>query len=446
MNEIQGKKILILGFGKEGQSTLSYLKKHHPDLDIEIADQKEIEITNKHIKTHIGKDYLNLLQEFDTVIRTPGIPNRLPEIQNYIKSGKHLTSATNIFFSQVKSKTIGITGTKGKSTTTSLIYHILKSSFPNTHLVGNIGIPMLDLLDKLNSESIVVAELSSHQLEDCRYSPHIAVLLEIVPEHLDHAGTFENYILSKSNITYFQNSTDYLVFNPAHIETNRIAQETKATKITFSLTNKDSFAYAEQGTLYLKPRVKVIDVNEIPLISRGNQENSLAAISTCSIFNIPVELITSHLKTFQPLEHRLELVGKFKEIIFYNDSISTTPQSTINAIDAFADLETLIVGGYDRGLDFSPLVDKILDSKIKNLILLPTTGEAILAKIKDSEKSYSQIKISSVKTMDQAVEFAFKETSPNKICLLSPAASSYTSYTSFEERGNHFKNLIKETK
>lgn len=366
IKDLKDKSILILGLGREGQSTFKFLKKVFPDQKIATADQKD------------GKDYLDKLVDYDLIIKSPGIPY-LPEIKKVKKEGKIITSATKIFFENFKGKIIGVSGTKGKSTTASLIYQVLKEADLDVHLVGNIGQPALDLLDKLNENSIVVYELSSFQLEDLNRSPHIAIVTNIYPEHLDHHGDFENYKNAKENVFKYQTKRDFLVLN------------------------KDGVS---------------------------------AAKAVGKIFKIPPKKIKQAIKNFQPLPHRLEFVGEFKEIKFYNDSLATIPQATMRALDILADVETLIAGGFDRGIDYSILGPAIDKSKIKNLILFPTTGKKISKYVK------KKINIFNVNNMKDAVRIAFKKTPKGKIVLLSPASSSFNLFKDYEDRGNQFKKAV----
>lgn len=419
LNKLEDKKILILGFGREGKATFNFLKKHFPEKKIGIADKSD------------GKKYLDTLKNYDVIIKSPGIPY-LPEIKKARKRGKIITSATNIFFDNFKGKIIGITGTKGKSTTTSLIYEILKNGGFDVYLVGNIGHPALDLLDKMNDNSIVVFELSSFQLSDLTLSPHIVVITNIFPEHLDWHGSFEDYKKSKENIIKFQNELDYLIYNENDPEVLRIVQKSKASKIPFSLSRRNEIL---EG---------IIEEKDVPLTGQFNVGNVIPAIITAKLFNIQNEKITKGIRNFKPLPDRLEFVGKIKGIRFYNDSLATNPMATIVAIEALGnDVETLITGGFDRGLDYSILGRVIFKSKIKNLILFPTTGEKIWNAVRNSNKyQKSSIKKFDVNNMKEAVRLAYKYTKSGKICLLSPASASFNLFRDYKDRGNQFKRWV----
>ncbi|MBI2196765.1 UDP-N-acetylmuramoyl-L-alanine--D-glutamate ligase [Candidatus Daviesbacteria bacterium] len=418
LQSFEDQKTLILGFGREGRATLDYFKKHYPNRKIGIADQSD------------GENYLEKLKDYDVIIKSPGIPY-LPEIKEAKKQGKVITSATQFFFNNFKGKIIGITGTKGKSTTASLIYEVLKKGGMDAHLVGNIGKPALDLLDNLNENSVVVYELSSFQLEDLDKSPHIGVMTNIYPEHLDRHGDFPLYVRAKNNITKFQTSQDYLIYNQDIAEFKYIAEQSHAKKIAFSKKDKQMVS-------------DVVHKDTIPLLGEFNLLNIVPAIIIGRLFKIPDEKIEEAIINFKPLPHRLEFVAEISGIRFYNDSLSTIPQSTVEALAALGrNVETLIAGGYDRGIDYSILGKAIAKSKIKNLILFPDTGtkiwKAVSLKIKNLKLKIRKFDTDS---MQDAVEIAFKHTTPGKIVLLSPASTSFNLFKDYEDRGNQFKDFV----
>ncbi len=418
MNEIVGEKVLIAGYGVEGQSTHKYLRENFPQLKIGIADKQQVEPQlPADLGVFSGENYLDKLDGFDTIIRSPGIsPSQL---KNFIGQ---VTSATNIFFSKVLGKTIGVTGTKGKSTTATLIAQVLKKQYSDVRLVGNIGNPSLLELKNSNRETFFVIELSSQQLEDVNYSPHIAVLLAIYPEHLNAHGNFENYMAAKARLVKFQKPTDYVIFNPDNEVIKTIVQTTRSQKIEF---------------------VKDIDQEKTHLPGPGNRENLRAAITVGNLLGIQPEKTQEALAEFKGLPHRLEFVGEENGVKFYNDSLSTIPEALINAMEALgSDVETVIAGGYDRGLDFINLGEYLANKPgFKNLILFPTTGEKIWEAVKNANPQ-TIINKFDVESMEEAVKIAFEKTSPGKICLLSPASPSFGIFKDYADRGNQFKNLV----
>ncbi len=438
MKEIIGSSVLILGYGAEGQSVHCWLKKFYPRLKIGIADQNR------------DKNYLDAIKNYDTIVRSPGIPADSPALLKASIAGKQLTSATNIFFSVCPEKIIAVTGTKGKSTTASLIQTILSTAYPDVRLVGNIGNPALDYLDGADKNTLFVIELSSYQLEDIHYSPSIAVMLAIVPEHLDHHRGFKNYASAKSRIIRYQSPNDAVIFNPSHDVSAKLANQSAAKKFCFSLEpDIASFCWIERGKIYAKGKDKIskliIPTDEIPLLGEGNLENCMAAITVGILMDVPLERIRKTITGFQPLEHRLEFVGEFRGIEFYDDSIATIPEATIHAVKALGEkVETLILGGFDRGIDYSGLGLFLRQRKeIKTLILFPDTGKKIWQAVCGATPQKKlEINMFEVSSMQEAVAIAFRQTSSGRVCLLSPASASYNLYTNFKERGNEFKRQI----
>ncbi len=408
ISELNDKKIVILGFGVEGQATLRFLKHHFPEKEIGIADIKD------------GPDYLEKLKEYDLVIKTAGIPKRVIN-QPY-------TTATNIFFANTKGKIIGITGSKGKSTTASLVYDILKAAGFDVKLVGNIGTPMLDeLLMPEPKGRLYVCELSSYQLEDLNYSPHISVFINFFPDHLDYHSGLEPYWQAKKNILSYATSKDYFVYDPQYERLAALAKETKARAIPFV------------ETLPFSP-------NAIPLLGEHNVLNVRAAATVARIFNVKNKDMAKAVRAFKSLPHRLEKVGVFRGITFYDDAISTTPESTTAALEALPQVGTLFLGGTDRRYNFDALALKILEKNIANIVLFPESG----ARIRDSiqkiaaEKGREMSKILETDDMKKAIAFAYANTPTQSICLLSTASPSYSLWKNFEEKGDLFQRFVKE--
>ena len=391
LENFANKKILILGFGREGQDTFKFLKKLFPKNKIDIADQK------------FDKNYLQKLNSYDIIIKSPGLPFKKIHRLNLWK----ITTQTDIFFENCPGTIIGITGTKGKSTTSYWIYQVLKNAGKKVHLIGNIGVPVLASLLKAKKYDIFVYELSSHQLYNLKKSPHIAVLLNIYPEHLDYYRNFKDYWQAKANIAKYQTKNDYLIYNAADLLVRKIAEKSKAKKIPI------------QGKYY--------------------ELNLAAAKAAAKIFKAPMP------KKFKMLPHRLEYVGKFKGIEFYNDSLSTVPETAIEALDFLGDkVQTMILGGFDRGLDFKKLAERIFVSKIKTLILFPTTGKRIWQGLKELSSCRKELSSFSVDNMREAVELAYKHTGAGKICLLSPASPSFGIFKDYAQRGDLFKKFVKK--
>jgi len=450
MKEIPQSPVLILGYGREGQSVHNYLNLHHPKISLGIADQQDVSsVVNTNVNLHSGKEYLQSVFDYNVIIRSPGIPTNLPELQRARNQGKWVTSATNIFFSECPGVVIGVTGTKGKSTTTSLIAEIVRKKNEDVRLVGNIGLPALDYLDGADENTIFVMELSSHQLEDCHYSPHIAVVLDIVPEHLDYYKNFAQYAKAKGRIIANQTGDDIVIFNPNHPEVVKLVEQTQSQKMSFSSTyGPNFFCWIENGIVYTKGKAgkkeEILSTKSIPLLGKGNIENSLAAITAGLVLNVPIDKIQRAIYEFKPLEHRLEFVGEFRGIKFYNDSLATIPEAAIHALEALGpDVSTLIAGGYDRGLNYSSLGKIIVRSSVQNLVLFPDTGSKIADAVKTANPN-SQINIIPVTRMKEAVNLAYELTAPGKICVMSPAAASFNLFKDYAERGRAFKECIQK--
>jgi UDP-N-acetylmuramoyl-L-alanine---L-glutamate ligase len=439
--ELGQKSILILGFGTEGHATYEFLRKRWPSKPLTIADKRSLEEFpaevarriqgDPHITGNFGPRYLDSADGYNgVIIKTPGIPASIDAIARSLKTGSILTSHSQIFLSNYpREKVIGITGTKGKSTTASLIHHILRSAGMPAELVGNIGKPPLARIEEVSENTFFVYEFSSHQLAEIRTSPHIAVLLNVVPEHLDYYDTFEEYAAAKENITRFQTAEDFLIFNSDYPVPAAIAGRSKATLKPFS---------AQDGT------DGVIKPGEIPLPGKFNLQNVMAAIAVASLCGVPAEVIRTAILSFRPLPHRLEPVGTFKGITFYDDSIATIPDATLAALETLgSDVQTLILGGHERNLSFSEL-GTLLPPNIRTVILFPPTGLRIWNAIETHSKNPALPSAFFVRDMEQAVKIAYEHTGEGKICLLSPASPSFGTFRDYAERGDFFKAFVRK--
>lgn len=396
---------LILGYGKEGQTTKQYLKKYWPKLKVTIGDEAK------------DKAYLKKQAGFDIAIKTPGLPKSLVTIP--------YTTATNIFFGNTKRRNIiiGVTGSKGKSTTASLICHILKiAGNPSTSLrtgdavlLGNIGTPMLwALMQPVPKNRIFVLELSSYQLDDIKYSPDIAVVTSLFPEHLDFHGSLEKYYNAKRNIIRHQAGQDVFIYNPSDLRAKSWTKTSAAKTVPF-----------------LKHTFKS------NLLGEHNQNNIRAAAAAAMALGIELPTIDKALETFKNLPHRLDNIGTFQGITFYDDAISTTPESTIEAVKTLKNIGTILLGGTDRGYDFSTLEKIIRQYKIKNIVLFPQSGSRIL-------KNTKGLNILHTRSMKEAVAFVFKHAPKGSICLLSCASPSYSLWKNFEEKGGQFQKWVEK--
>lgn len=419
IKELEHKKILILGFGMEGHATLKFLKHffpNKPDSEIGTADAKD------------GPDYLERQKDYDLVIKAPGIPRRLVTIP--------YTTATNIFFANTKSTVIGITGSKGKSTTTSLIYEILRKAGKNASLLGNIGRPMLDQLVEGESSGLIsVCELSSYQCEDLKYSPHISLFVSFFPDHMDYHGSLEAYWNAKKNIVGNATSADFFVFNRDFEKLAELAIELGAR------------SFASKPKIIPFASELPFSEDDIPLLGKHNTDNVRGAYSVAKLLGISDDVILAAVKEFKSLPHRLQHVGEFKGIVFYDDAISTTPESAIAALDALRakgmQVGTMLLGGKNRGYDFSELAKRLIEHKVKHIVLFSESGKDILAALRsipagDFIQAYEAV------DMQSAVKYAFHNTKKGDICLLSSASPSYSLWKNFEEKGDEFQELVRQ--
>jgi UDP-N-acetylmuramoyl-L-alanine---L-glutamate ligase len=421
INELKDKRIIILGFGREGKDNFRFLRKLFPKKFLAIADEnKNIGCRLTNIKCHFGKNYLKSLKNYDIIVKSPGIPWKT--IVPFTTKKQKITSQTEIFFDNCPGRIVGITGTKGKSTTASIIYEILKKGGLKAHLAGNIGKPVLNLLWTAGPTDVYVYELSSHQLHNLKKSPDIAVFLNLFPEHLDYYRSFKEYARAKANITLYQKKDDYLIYNSQDKIVRKITAKSKARKI--------------------------------PVRGEYYELNKAAARAVGKIFEIPSKTVEKAIKRFKPLPHRLESVGTFKGIAFYNDALATVPEATVAALKTLGGkVATVILGGFDRKIDFKKLAEEILRSQVKTVILFPTTGKKIWQALsaassaknkKPPQALFIEQAGSGARYMEKAVRSAYQHTKPGKICLLSTASASFNLFKDYQEKGNLFKKYVKK--
>jgi len=425
---INADKILILGFAREGQSTYHFLRSKYPGLLIGIADAKTPATIpdDPNTKTYFGPGYLSAVTDFPLVYKTPGISPHKPEIVAAKNSGVIFTSHMQLFMDVCPSPNIiGVSGTKGKSTTASLIHEVLEANGIPTVLVGNIGKPALDFLPEITSATWVVCELSSYQLMDLKVSPHIAVLQNIFPDHLDYHSNFAEYVDAKTNIGRFQTPDDHIVFNADSLVCTEASKISPAQKHPFSLVNFDS---------------KI----ETRLIGNHNKLNILPSLKISEILHLSMSKTLQAIKNFQPLDTRLQEVGSVNGIRFFEDTLATIPEATIAAIDALhPKVTTLIAGGHERKQNYLNLAKKILESGIKTLIVFPSTGPRIWDEVTSLEAN-PNISYHYTESMPDAVRIALDQTASGEICLLSPAAPSFTLFKDYRDEGQQYRNAIKD--
>lgn len=454
LNYLENKKILILGFGKEGESSYLFLRKHFPEKKLEIVDKNMNLLTDKpyllediNVEVVLGKDYFRDIDYFDIVLKTPGISLKDFDISKFENK---ITSQLELLLEFVPCYTIGITGTKGKSTTSSLIYQMIKDQGKDVMLLGNIGEPIFNDIDDMKKDTILVLELSSHSLEFVKKSPNIAILLDIYEEHLDHYSSMEKYIEAKFNVAKFQSKNDIFIYNASNKYMQEfnfnykksdyaIIEENDELSKTLNLKS-DNYVLINENRIYFNKTTLFDSKLNMQLKGKHNENNVLFVLTVAKILNLNMEKAKNTIENFKNLEHRMEFVAEINNVKYYNDSIATIPEATINAVDALKNVNTLLVGGKDRGVELDSLYEYLKKSNIENIICLPKTGEYVYNSLKDTNK-----KCYLVKDMPEAVKLAKEVTKPNTICLLSPAASSYGYFKNFEERGKIYKECVLST-
>lgn len=444
LNYLENKKILILGFGIEGESSYRFLRRNFPekclfiaDKDIDLLENKIELIEDPYVEISLGDNYLNGIEEYDVIIKAPGISLKDIDI---LKFKDKITSQLELFLEFINTYTIGVTGTKGKSTTSSLIYKVLIDQGKDAYLLGNIGTPIFNDIEHISENSIVVIEVSSHALEFIRMSTNIGIILNIFEEHLDHYKNLGKYIEAKFNMAKYQKDSNFLIYN----FDNKFMKEYEFVykKNDYAVSIKDepkvkNRVFLRNNIIYCNNQ-PMMDINEnINLKGMHNIQNIMFVFGVCDILNLKVDETVNSIKKFKPLEHRMEFVGNINGVDFYNNSIATIPEATINDINTIKNINTIIVGGKDRGVDLTKLIEVLKSSIIENIICLPKTGEFIKNALENTNKN-----IVLVEDLEKAVLIAKRVTKKDTVCLLSPAASSYGYFKSFEERGNLFKKYV----
>ena len=437
-------KIAIAGYGLEGKQNYKYFNK--PGNDLTIVDEREDIDTPSDAKYITGDGAYDDMSQFDMVIRTAGLSPLK------IKKAKLVWSATNEFFAKCKAPIIGVTGTKGKGTTSSFITSILRSSGKKVHLVGNIGVPALSVLPDIRPEEFVVYEMSSFQLWAIKYSPHIAVVLMIEPDHLDVHTDFEDYLKAKSNIRRWQNLNDICIYHPSNPFSQKIASVTLATIDQTTkgdyLNNIHRYGIKDDGLVYIKDDFfytndrKICPTNCVKLPGKHNLENACAAMSAVLELKLDISdnQFAEGLRSFTGLPHRLKYVSEINDVKFYDDSISTTPGSAIAAIKSFTSPKVLILGGSYKGGDFTDLVKEIKKSNIRQIILMGDEANRIEQFLKDAGiVKYVNLERCS---MFEIVSKAASAASPGDVVILSPACASFGMFKNYQDRGKKFINAV----
>lgn len=427
--------ICILGAGKEGVSAAEFLLNQYPHLRITLADQRSV-ITELPVALACEKNYPESLAEWDAVIVSPGIPPHTP----LLATARAITTATNIFLAECRGTVVGVTGSKGKSTTSSLIAHILRTAQLPAHLVGNIGAPALHTLHEHNdANDIFVFEMSSYQASRLEKGPDIAVIINLFPEHMNYHGSLEQYYNDKMRMTTLQTNEQVVIYNSENAELTQRIATSRAKKIAYP--HNDTFHLRNDGVYAGNTRLSTFE--ELPLKGMHNASNIIAALTAATtVRDIPDDTLHAALLSFKPLHHRLEVVGHQHDITWIDDAISTTPESTLAAIAAYPNTGAIILGGLDRGYDFTTLAHEIAERKIPVIVFLPDSGSTIERAL--HAVGWIAPHTLHTSSMQEAVSFIAKNCPKNTATLLSCASPSYTVFKNFEDKGDQFQKYVRE--
>ena len=428
-------KIAIAGYGLEGESSYRYWAADKNN-NITIFDQHPLSRdVSEGVSVVIGDDVFEKLQGFDLVIRTASLP------PCKIKTDGKIWSATNEFFEKCKAQIIGVTGTKGKGTTASLIASIFEVTGKKVWLLGNIGVAPLEYLAQISKNDIVVYELSSFQLWDIKRSPHVAVVLMIEPDHLNIHEDFDEYVNAKANIRRFQKAGDLCIYNPNNKHSLEIANVSdQGRSVRYSIPD-DGGVYTKNNFFY-ELEHQICSIDALQLIGNHNLENACAALTVAKFYEITDEDIKSGLQKFQGLPHRIEFVRELNGVKYYNDSFSSAPSATIAAIKSFTQPEILIMGGIDKGADFNELAEVIANQNNIKLIIVMGEIRNKLAEILKVNNSSLKIEITDLSTLRPIIELAKLYSSAGDVIVMSPGCASFDMFNNFYDRGDQFRNIV----
>ncbi|MBR6504200.1 MAG: UDP-N-acetylmuramoyl-L-alanine--D-glutamate ligase [Clostridia bacterium] len=449
---LNGRKVAIIGLGVSNIPLIDYMYKfgakvtifHHKEID-DIEKSIMDKITNYSMDFSFGKDCFSKLKGFDIIFRSPScMPNR-PELLQEEENGAILTSEIEMLIKMFPGKIIGVTGSDGKTTTTSLIYEIMKKAGYNCYLGGNIGVPLFTKLNQMIPEDILILELSSFQLMDMDVSPDISVITNITPNHLDIHSSYEEYIEAKRNIFENQDESGTVVLNYDNEITRKLGGLANGKVKFFSKETKLDNGIILDGDIIKKcedrVRKHILNTNEVDLRGKHNFENICTAIAATEGL-VDMNTIIEAVTDFKGVEHRLEFIREINGVKWYNDSIGSSPTRTIAGLNSFNEDIVLIAGGYDKNLDYTPLAKPIVD-KVKTLILIGQTSEKIFTAVKeelDIQNKFMDIHF--CEDLKQTAILANRYSKPGQVVLFSPASASFDMFKNFMERGEKFKEIV----
>lgn len=453
---IKFRKVAIIGLGVSNIPLLDYF--FQKKARVTVFDEREIEkipneliqkLNNYEFKYVFGKNCLKNLGSFNfnIILRSPSCLPTRKELEDASSNGALVTSEIELLMEMAPCKIIGVTGSDGKTTTTSLINSILQKGGYKTYLGGNIGTPLFTKLEEIKPQDILVLELSSFQLMGMEISPNIAVITNITPNHLNIHKDYEEYINAKKNIFKYQGEDDTVILNYDNEITRNCKKEAKGKVIFFSGKEKldDGFIVDDKIIKECDDRIRkhVLDCREVILRGEHNYENIATAFAATKDL-VDIDVAVEAVKEFKPVEHRLEFVREINDVKWYNDSVSSSPTRTIAGLNSFDEEIVLIAGGYDKNLDYTPIAKPIVD-KVKTLILIGQTSDKIFDAVKEElEKENKELNIYMCNSLKETVELARKSAKPGQIVLFSPASASFDMFKNFADRGEQFKKLVNE--
>lgn len=449
-----GKKVLVAGTGRSGICAAALLARNGVSVLL-FDENKELDAraimenfsdmdSGSSIEIHIGEINEDIINECSLMVISPGIPTDAPFAVKVRDAGIPVWSEIELAYHFEKGMVAAITGTNGKTTTTTLVGEIMKAYNEETFVVGNIGIPYTKLADETTEASVTVAEISSFQLETIvDFKPHVSAILNITPDHLNRHYTFENYAACKLAITKNQSANDYAVINYDDPETVKLAGDINAKIIYFSRKEHlKEGVYVDRSDVLIRENdviTRVLSLDDIKLMGSHNIENVLAAIAVSYYMGVPVDIIKQVCTAFQGVEHRIEYVRNINGVKYYNDSKGTNPDAAIKGIKAMTTTTFLIGGGYDKNSTYDEWIEAF-DAKVKYLVLIGQTAE----KIALCAKQHGFNSIVFMDTLEEAVEFCYKNAKPGDAVLLSPACASWGMFDNYEQRGDLFKEYVRK--
>ncbi|MBE5934322.1 MAG: UDP-N-acetylmuramoyl-L-alanine--D-glutamate ligase [Lachnospiraceae bacterium] len=450
--DLQDKKILVYGAGISGVAAANLLAKTtasvviydgNPNLEI---DELKKKLVGNEVNIIVGVIPENIRKTIDIVVVSPGVPTDLPDLIKFADDGVPIIGEIELAYMFSKGKIIGVTGTNGKTTTTSIIGQILRAHYESSFVVGNIGIPYTEMVTKTKNNSVTVAEISSFQLETIKsFEPDVSLILNITPDHLNRHHTMENYIEAKINITKNQLEDKVCILNYEDEELRKREKNINAKIIYFSSeTRLRGGIFIEDDTIIYNNSIediKICNVNELKLLGKHNYENVMAAVMATIMIGVPLDIIIEEIKKFVSVEHRIEYVKEVHGVKYYNDSKGTNPDAAIKAVEAMVTPTLLIAGGYDKDSSYDEWIETF-DGKIKKLVLIGQTREKIAQAARN--KGFEAIELAD--TLEEAVAICKKSAQKGDAVLLSPACASWGMFKNYEERGNEFKRLVNEMK